>query len=192
MVIRIAAALALACVAAAPAAAAEPHPFTGVFSILRADFEKHYEMTKFLCLTSFSVQNDDGSYTGYHADTGHLKQGKISFHPYETGVCTYTAASRTEHCKVTKSNWGEYVYYIEHRGEADGAHVQASVDMRNPSQATVSNVRRCPFDAAQIKPFLSQEWLHISDDDMDWLVYRQLPFNPDQAKQIRKLVGIAE
>ena len=90
---RLLLALAFACAAGLPAKAAEPYPFAGVYSILRADFEKHYEMTKFRCLTSFSVQRGDGSYTGYHADTGDVSTGKISFHPYETGVCEYKAAS---------------------------------------------------------------------------------------------------
>jgi hypothetical protein len=189
---RHAIALALAGVSAVPAAAAEPYPFAGVFSVLRADFEKHYEMTKFLCLASISVQRADGTYTAYHIDTSKLGEPKVEFHPYETGSCEYAAEKRTEHCKVLKSNWGTSEYFIEHRGETDGALVQAVVSMRNPRTVSISNMRRCPFDDAKIKPFLSEEWLNYSDDDIDWTLYRHFPFNPEQAKQVRKILGLPE
>ena len=189
---RLACMLALACAAASPVQATEAYPFAGVFSVLRADFEKHYEMTKFLCLASISVQRADGTYTAYHIDTSRLGEPKVEFHPYESGICEYAAEKKTEHCRVLKSNWGKSEYFIEHRGEADGAMVQAVVSMRNPGTVTISNMRRCPFDEAKIKPFLSEEWLNYSDDDIDWTLYRHFPFNPEQAKQARKILGLPE
>ena len=105
---RFASIVAMACAAAAsPVQAAEPYPFAGVFSVLRADFEKHYEMTKFLCLASISVQRADGTYTAYHIDTSKLGEPSVEFHPYESGSCEYAAEKKTEHCKVLKSNWGK-------------------------------------------------------------------------------------
>ncbi len=184
--------VALAGVFATPAVAAEPYPFAGVYSVLRADFEKHYEMTKFLCLASISVQRADGTYTAYHIDTSKLGEPSVEFHPYESGSCEYAVEKKTEHCKVLKSNWGTSEYFIEHRGEADGAMVQAVVSMRNPGTVSISNMRRCPFDETKIKPFLSEEWLNYSDDDIDWTLYRHFPFNPEQAKQVRKLLGLPE
>lgn len=189
---RHAVALALAGVSASPAMAAEPYPFAGIFSVLEAKSEKLYEMTKFLCLASISVQRADGTYTAYHIDTSKIRKSKVEFHPYETGRCEYAAENRTEHCKVAKSNWGQYEYFIEHRGEADGAVVQAVVSMRNPGTVMISNMRRCPFDEAKIKPFLSEEWLNYSDDDIGWVLYRHFPFNIEQAKQARKILGLPE
>jgi hypothetical protein len=184
--------LALVLAAAGPVHAAELYPFAGVFSVLEATAEEHYEMTKFTCLASLSVQRADGTYTAYHLDTAAIGKSKVLFHPYETGACEYSSAKKTEHCKTVKSNWGIYDYYIEHRGEKDGAFVQATVDMRNPTAVTVSNMRKCPFDEAHIRPFLSEEWQNLSDEDLNWVLYRHFPFNPDQAKQVAKTLGLPE
>ena len=189
---RHAIALALAGVSAAPAIAAEPYPFVGVFSVLEAESEMHFEMTKFLCLASISVQRADGSYAAYHIDTAKIRKSRVEFHPYVMGSCEYQAEKKTEHCKVQKSNWGKYEYFIEHRGETDGAMVQAVVSMRNPGTVKISNMRRCQFDEARIKPFLSKEWLNYSDDDIGWVLYRHFPFNVEQAKQARKIIGLPE
>ena len=175
------------------ARAADPYPYVGVYSILSADFEKNYGMTKYLCLASLTVQRADGSYTAYHINMQKLGvEGIAQFHPYETGTCEYSAAKKTEDCKVQKSNWGQYRYFIEHRGEADGAEVQAVVDMRNPGTLTISNMRKCPFDETRIKPHLSEEWLNYSDDDISWVFYRYLPFNPDLAAKAAKNLGLTQ
>lgn len=178
---------------ATPAArAADPYPLVGVYSILEAEAEKHYGMDKFTCLASFAVQRADGSYTAYHIDETKLgKDFKVEFHPYDTGICTYDAVKKLETCKVTKSNWGEHLYYIDHRGMIDGAEVQVAVDAANPSAASTSNLRKCPFGEEQIKPFLSEVWLNYNDDDFSWVMYRQLPFNPEQGPKIAKALGIA-
>jgi hypothetical protein len=175
----------------APARADDRYPYAGVFSVLDAFSEKHYEMTKFLCLASFNIQRADGSYTAYHIDTRTLGGSDIKFHPYEAGTCAYDAAKKTEHCKVSRSNWGKYEYFIEHRGEADGAFVQGVVDMRNPTEVKVSNMRKCPFEETRIAPFLSGEWLYESDDDLSWVLYRHFPFNVEQGAKVAKILGIA-
>jgi hypothetical protein len=186
--------LALAAVVAAPdmARAQDAYPFVGVFSVLEAHSEQHFEMTKFLCLASFNLQRADGSYTAYHINTGMLGKNKVQFHPFETGTCDYSAAKKTEHCKVQKSNWGNYQYFVDYRGEAGGARVQASVSMREPGKITISNMRACPFDEARIKPFLSDQWLNYSDDDLGWTLYRHFPFNPKLAPDVAKALGIAK
>jgi hypothetical protein len=138
------------------------------------------------------MQREDGTYTAYHLDNQKLGEGKVQFHPYETGSCEYSAIKKTENCKVEQSNWGKYQYFIDHRGLVDGAEVQAIVDMRNPGTVSISNMRKCPFDETHIKPFLSEDWLHYSDDDLGWLMYRQFPFNPDQAATVAKLLGVAQ
>jgi hypothetical protein len=170
---------------------AEPYPYAGVFSVLEAEAEKHYDMTKFTCLASLSVQRADGGYTAYHVNMAALgKDGVARFHPYEMGVCEFTPGKNTEHCKVTKSNWGKYEYYIDHRGEIDGAHVQAVVSMKNPTAVTISNMRKCPFSEERIEPHLSDQWLNYSDDDINWVLFRYLPFNPDLAAKAAKDLGI--
>lgn len=189
---RYAVALMLACILPLHALAGEVNPYAGVFSVLEAESEKHYGMIKFLCLATFSIQHSDGSYTSYHIDTQTIGEGKVTFHPYEVGICDFESAKNMERCKVQKSNWGEHEYLINHQGEADGAFVQAVVDLRNPGAITVSNMRKCPFDEAQIKPFLSDEWQNLSDDDFSWVTYRHFPFNPDQAGQVSKILGLTK
>jgi hypothetical protein len=178
---------------AAPVArAADPYPLVGVYSVLGAEAEKHYGMDKFTCLASFAVQRADGSYTAYHIDETKLgKDFKVEFHPYDMGTCSYDAGKKLETCKVTKSNWGEHVYYIIHRGTIDGAEVQDAADAANPTAVSTANLRKCPFDEAQIKPFLSEQWLNYNDEDFGWTVYRYLPFNPDVAPKIAKAIGVS-
>lgn len=191
MIFRPAIALALMC-GATPAMAAGDYPFAGVFGVLEAAAEENYGMDKFACLASFNIQRADGTYTAYHLDTDAIGNSQALFHPYETGSCEYSPEKKTEHCNVEKSNWGKYDYYIEHRGEKNGVMVQATVDMRNPTAVSVSNTRKCPFDAVSIKPFLSEDWLNLSDEDLSWVLYRHFPFNPDQAKLVAKALGLPE
>ena len=75
---RFALAATLACMSASPARATEPYRFAGIYSVLGAEFEKHYERTKFLRLASFTVQRADGSHTTYHIDTRALGEGQAA------------------------------------------------------------------------------------------------------------------
>lgn len=177
---------------AAAARAADSYPYAGVYSALGAEWEKLYGMDKFTCLASLEVRQADGSYTAYHINTALLgKDFKVRFHPFEQGVCEYTAATRAERCKVTQSNWGESEYFIEHKGVVDGVERYNQVSLRDPSQVQDIALRKCPFTEDHIRPFLSDEWLHYSDDDIGWTLYRHLPFNPDQGPKIARALGIA-
>lgn len=175
----------------AAADAAEPYPYVGVYSVLEAKSEAHFGMDKFLCLASINVQREDGSYTSYHVDMAKLgKDGTVRFHPYEEGTCTYTAATKTERCRVLRSNWGEYEYIIEHKGEIDGAHRYSNVSLKDPSKVYDMAMRKCPFPEQRIAPHLSGEWLDYSDDDIGWVIYRYLPFNPDLGDKAAANLGI--
>ena len=177
-------------ISAGAARGAEPYPFAGVFSFLDAAAEKRYEMDKFPCLASFSIQHSDGSYTAYHIDSNEFGKG-VKFLPYEVGACVYTAATNMERCKVTKGLFGESEYFVQHKPEKDGAMMVDQVSLNNPSQMSEMAVRKCPFDEAKIAPFLSQDFSTYSGDDFSWTMYRWLNFNPDLGPKIAKALGIA-
>ena len=191
MVSKFAYALVLLATAAGLAWADEPYPFAGVFSQLEAKPEADYGMTKFTCLASFTIQRSDGSYTAYHIDSATVGSGKIMFHPYESGSCSYTAVTNMEHCKVSKSNWGESEYFIQHAGQKDGAMRLNQVNFKTPNHLSEIAMRKCPFDEAHIMPFLSEEFLNYSDDDFSWTILRWLPFNPGLGPKIAKALGLA-
>lgn len=187
---RIACAFLCLVMAAGAARADDPYPFAGVFSFLETKAEKTYSMDKFPCLASFSIQRGDGSYTAYHIDSNEFGKG-VKFHPYEIGTCAYSAVKNMEQCKVSKSNWGESEYFVQHTGMKDGVEVVQQVNLKTPMQMTEMTVRKCPFDAAQIAPFLADDFLNYSDDDFSWTMYRWLDFNPDLGAKIAKALGIA-
>jgi hypothetical protein len=191
MVSRIGCALALLAGLSGNARADDPYPFAGVFSFLDAALERHYGMDKFICLASFSIQRGDGSYTAYHIAEPSVAQDKPTFHPYEIGTCSYDAAKHMETCRVSRSDWGEYSYFVEHVGEADGVIRVNQVSLKNPGQMNSLAVRKCPFTEEQITPFLSEDFLNYSDDNFGWVMLRWLPFNPDLGPKIARALGIA-
>lgn len=189
MAARLVCTLLILAVTAGAALADEAYPFAGVFSFLEAKAEKNYGMDKFTCLASFQIQRSDGSYTAYHIDSNAIGKG-VMFHPYEIGQCSYAAATNMERCKVTKSNWGESEYFVQHKDSKDGVMLIDQVSFKNPLQMTEQAVRKCPFDAAKIAPFLSEQFSDYSADDLGWTLYRWLPFNPDLGPKIAKALGI--
>lgn len=166
-------------------------PYQGAFSVLEASAEAKYGMSKFACLTTFTIQQRDGSYVAYSIDTKAAESGMVVFRPFEIGSCTYTAATKMERCKVSKSSWGLPEAFVEHGAEVNGVHHLRQVFLSNPSVLYEFNAYRCAFDEQRITGALSDKFLEFSSaDEMYAAMYRWLPSHPRFARKIAKALGI--
>lgn len=174
----------LVVVVASPALAGG-YPFSGAFHMI-ADGKAPGPEDRAQCALAFFSQGEDGSYTGYHADlAGFIATGKLRYVQYNSGTCSYDAATRIESCTVASdTDAGEIgKTYVDVLLEVTDTKVRTMsferLDLAQdyaanravpPDAATHVNFQRCAFDAAKLKAAITSDVSTLSVDDRNKLL----------------------
>ncbi|MDQ8697208.1 hypothetical protein [Hyphomicrobium sp. LHD-15] len=138
-------------------AAADPYPFEGFFALKAAG-------TAYAgCGFDILHQSRSGAFSGYILDRRHWEaHGTPRFVRYKHGACTFDAASGIDNC----------VAHVNHISEISDKRDRAKVTVLDGNSVAMLTLgeeddpeklsgvppfvfQRCPFDAAQIAPLLS-------------------------------------
>ncbi|WP_072394072.1 hypothetical protein [Hyphomicrobium sp. CS1GBMeth3] len=144
----------------ADAAAADPYPFSGFYALERPGFGSA------ACAFDILHQSESGEFSGYLLDKRHWNtQKRARFLRYKHGACTFDASTAIDNCvthvnhvtdvREAKLDRAKVTVLSAHRvamltlGDGDSAE-------RLPDLPPFV-FKRCPFDADQIAPLLSDD-----------------------------------
>lgn len=153
--------------AGAAAADTDPYPFEGYFA-LKTSGPQHAG-----CGFDILHQTHSGKFSGYILDRAHWEaHGTPRFVRYKQGTCTFDAASGIDNCKAQEN----HISAISDKPDRAKVTVldENSVAMLTLGEETPETLagvppfvfERCPFDAAQITPLLSDTADAYSKSDL--------------------------